>query len=200
MNPDGFEDRYTELVAPYALGSLNQFDARAFCEHLEEGCEKCEADLKEYESVVEVLSLQAAPVSPRDSIRQQLLDRIANETSNQQGSTTAPVDPGFITIREHDGRWRESEPGVRVKFLFSDPENGSVTTLVKLAPGSQLPTHSHNGIEQCYVIAGDVDGGEMVLGPGDFHVALQRSIHPNLKSHGGATLLLVSPAHYDVIA
>jgi quercetin dioxygenase-like cupin family protein len=201
MNQNVMEDQYLELVPAYALEALTQSEARAFEEHLEQGCEVCQSELQGFESTVLALSLEAPPVNPPDRLRDMLLERVSAEVSERKQHTLPNIDPDLITICAHEGEWRETgDEGVLVKPLFFDEENGLVTTLMKLAPGARLPMHRHKGTEQCYVIAGDVLAATRRLGPGDFHVAMERSVHPPLESVEGAMLLLVSPVEYEVIA
>jgi anti-sigma factor ChrR (cupin superfamily) len=129
------------------------------------------------------------------------LERVSAEVSKGKQNTLPNIDPDLITICANEGAWRETgDEGVLVKPLFLDQEKGLVTTLMKLAPGARLPMHRHRGTEQCYVIAGDVLAANKKLGPGDFHVAMERSVHPPLESVEGAMLLLVSPVEYELIA
>jgi quercetin dioxygenase-like cupin family protein len=201
MNQNVMEDQYLELVPAYALEALTQSEARAFEEHLEQGCEVCQSELQGFESTVLALSLEAPPVNPPDRLRDMLLERVSAEVSERKQHTLPNIDPDLITICANEGEWRETgDEGVLVKPLFFDEENGLVTTLMKLAPGARLPMHRHKGTEQCYVIAGDVLAATRRLGPGDFHVAMERSVHPPLESVEGAMLLLVSPVEYEVIA
>ncbi len=53
-----------ERAALYALGALSQHEARAFEEHLSEGCPSCAADLRDFERVVEGLAFGAPPAAP----------------------------------------------------------------------------------------------------------------------------------------
>jgi quercetin dioxygenase-like cupin family protein len=201
MNQDVMEDQYLELVPAYALEALTQSEARAFEEHLEQGCEVCQRELQGYESTVLALSLEAPPVNPPERLRDLLLERVSAEAAEHKQHALPSIDPDLITICANEGTWRETgDEGVLVKPLFFDEENGLVTTLMKLAPGARLPMHRHKGTEQCYVLEGDVLAASKRLGPGDFHVAMERSVHPPLESVEGAMLLLVSPVEYEVIA
>jgi hypothetical protein len=192
------EDEYSDLVWGYALGSLTQNDARLFEEHIEGGCQNCLAELREFEKIAFALSQSVEPVSPPDSLRDKLMDRISAAVATDESNG---ADPGLLTIRFDEGEWHDTEnAGIQVKKLYFDQGNKTVTTLLRLAPGAKLPKHKHRGIEQCYVISGDLFADGTILGPGDFHVASEDSIHPPLQSIGGATLLLVSPTGYDVIA
>lgn len=59
-----------ETAALYALGSLSQHDARAFENHLKEGCGVCSAELRRFEGVVGFLGLTASDAEPPAYLRE----------------------------------------------------------------------------------------------------------------------------------
>jgi len=63
--------------------------------------------------------------------------------------------------------WEPSRfPGIDMKTLMIDEETGMLTSLVRMAPGAQLPFHEHTDIEQTWVIEGSLkdDEGEVTVG------------------------------------
>ena len=53
--------------------------------------------------------------------------------------------------------WEPSRfPGVETKTLYFDKATGSVTALIRMAPGARLPDHEHVKIEQTYVLEGSL--------------------------------------------
>jgi anti-sigma-K factor RskA len=76
------DDRIREEAALYALGAMSQREARAFEDHLLEGCSVCAYELAEFEMVAEALSFGAESVTPRDKVRDLLLERIKDESPN----------------------------------------------------------------------------------------------------------------------
>jgi len=63
--------------------------------------------------------------------------------------------------------WKASKfPGVEIKVLMEDPESGLLTTLTRLAPGAVLPDHSHEELEQTWVLEGSLvdEAGEVTAG------------------------------------
>ena len=57
-------------------------------------------------------------------------------------------------------------PGIETKTLFIDKATGSVTALIKMAPGARLPDHEHPLSEQSFVIEGTLadDDGSCTAG------------------------------------
>ena len=66
-----------ERAALYALGALSPHEARAFEEHLSEGCSSCAADLRDFERIVEGLAFGAPPAAPPLGAREKLLARVS---------------------------------------------------------------------------------------------------------------------------
>jgi quercetin dioxygenase-like cupin family protein len=107
---------------------------------------------------------------------------------------------GFLVVRKGEGKWRPTDDaGVTFKLLYADRERGTVTTLVRMEPGSRIRSHRHLGVEQCLVLEGDVRSGPVGMTAGDFNCSMPGSVHEELVSDGGALLLLVSPERYEPI-
>jgi anti-sigma-K factor RskA len=72
-------DETREKAALYSLGALSQIEARAFENHLDDGCEVCRAEMAAFDSVVGVLGLAAPPANPPAELRNRLMATIAKE-------------------------------------------------------------------------------------------------------------------------
>jgi anti-sigma factor ChrR (cupin superfamily) len=187
-----------EGLAPlYALGALTQHDARAFEEHLAEGCAACRDELEDFEAVVGLLGVGALEAEPSESVRENLLDSLVKD--DQRGSESSAPQVPSLTIRAGEGEWQEAFQGVYLKNLFVDEARGTVTTLFRMDPGAQLPRHLHHGVEECFVLEGDVRAGDQMLGPGDYHCAMPETIHERLSTVNGAMFLIVGPRHYEML-
>jgi anti-sigma factor ChrR (cupin superfamily) len=198
MSHSLFEEEMGERAALYALGALSQHEARAFDEHLAEGCETCEAELRDFETVVAGLAFGAPEATPPATTRDKLMARLAAETS-PAASTSQDDASQPLTVRVDEGRWYELCEGVHFKQLFADPTRNTVTTLLKLQPGARMPMHRHRGIEECYVIEGDVRTNNLNLTKGDYTCAMEGSIHHPISTVNGALLLIVAPESYEVL-
>ena len=200
------EDALSERAALYALGALNQHEARAFEVHIEEGCSVCEAELRPFESVVATIGFAAPEAEPPRSARDKLLARLA-ESDGDDGQAIFPKElppqvdlSKFLIVRSDEGEWKKASEGILIKQLFADENRGTVTSLYKLSPGTYIPTHRHLGVEECYILEGDFHTSAGVLGPGDYTCAMKDSIHPKLYSQNGALLLIVAHKGYEFLA
>ncbi len=185
-----------ELSALYALGALEHEEARAYEHHLAEGCESCATEVEEFGATCFALAQAAPEAAPPEAARERLLSRVSAETRRPSANAS-----DLLVVRAGEGEWFETEDsGVFVKLLYADRERETVTTLVRMSPGSRIPRHRHRGAEQCFVLEGDVSSGPHTLGAGDFNCAPAGSIHDELSSDGGALLLIISPESYEVLA
>ncbi|HEY0321513.1 MAG TPA: cupin domain-containing protein [Pyrinomonadaceae bacterium] len=193
------QEEMTERASLYALGALSQWEAHDFEEHLAEGCEQCAAELQSFEETTHSLGLAAPEATPPARVQQKLLSLVGEDNGRTRSTASPDIVPALMTLRADEGEWYEAGKGVRVKPLFTDPQSGMVTTLVRMPPGTRIPLHRHRGIEQCYVIEGDFHADNQQLGAGDFHIAQAGSIHEPVYTVTGALLLIIAPEGYEVL-
>lgn len=192
------DDEIREQLALYALGALSQQEARVVEHHLAEGCEVCASELQTFESVVEALGFAALPATPPAGVRAKLISELVGETK----AVSPPLREALknYSLRANEGQWTETAQGVFEKHLFSDERRGTVTTLIKMMPGIKLPSHRHEGLEECLVIEGDFHVGSEEFGPGDFRCAMAGTIDETPFSINGALLLIVSQGSHGPVA
>lgn len=190
-----------ELAPLYALGVLTAEEARAFEEHLAEGCSACEQELREFEAVTGLIGASAPEAEPPAQVRERLLESLSKDEEPDETPLLEVDDsaPQSLTIRADEGEWKQAFQGVFIKNLFVDERRGTVTTLFRMEPGSQIPRHLHHGVEECFVLEGDVRAGDKMLGPGDYHCAMADSVHERLSTVNGALFLIVGPRHYEML-
>jgi anti-sigma factor ChrR (cupin superfamily) len=197
------DDAAKETVALYALGALTQLEASAFDRHIAEGCETCRTELRSFDSVVGNLGLGAANTDPPLRLREKLLTSLDGETvyqtSGKPAQSLQAPELQLLTVRAHEGEWKETAQGVFVKWLFSDEASGIVTTMVRMMPGTSLPMHRHLGMEQCLMLDGDFHVNEHVFHKGDYHCAPKGSVHETLFTETGALFLIVSQTGFEVV-
>ena len=67
--------------------------------------------------------------------------------------------------------WAEVAPGISCKLLATDRAEHRVAMLVRLAPGIAYPPHTHAGIEELYLLHGELMIEHRTLYPGDYNRA-----------------------------
>ena len=174
----------TELVSAYALRALPLGEASAMAAHIAT-CAQCRQELQALHPIVE--SFAAWPIDvlrPPTSIWDRLLERIESEASKNPHPATGR------DWREPD--WEEAAPGISCKLLASNAEQDRVTMLVRLAPGVDYPPHTHAGVEELYLLHGELWIDDRKLYPGDYNRAERGSADKRVWSETGCTCLLIT--------
>jgi len=108
--------------------------------------------------------------------KRRLLDRIAESATAQ------------VAVAPEGGRWKPFGPGVEIKVLHRS--EGVMSYLLKMAPGAELPNHRHPRDEECVVVEGRVQMGDLSMGPGGYLMERQGTLHPPLRTEDGAIIFL----------
>jgi anti-sigma factor ChrR (cupin superfamily) len=183
-----------ELAPLYCLGTLDAHEMQQFEAHLATGCDVCAAEVRSFDPVRVSLAACPTEAAPSPAIRARLVDFLHAAAQPAAGATTtrSVVAPEMLKVRAHEGEWHELAPGVTRKFLFADSQRGTVTSLIKLRPGAQIPTHHHTGVEECLIVEGDMCSGDEVFNAGDYVCAPADSVHEHLYTVNGALLFIVA--------
>lgn len=78
---------------------------------------------------------------------------------------------------------RDHEVSLENTIIARDPQ-------LRLEPGAQVPSHTHDSDEHCIVLEGQVCFGEIRVEKGDYHLARAGSRHENAYSETGALLYI----------
>lgn len=93
---------YKEMLAARALSSLDKAENVSLNEHLLT-CTECRAELSEWEVVTSVLALTAEPEEPSPSVRQRLLEQVAEQKKNPVANETSTRVIPFATPKNKFG-------------------------------------------------------------------------------------------------
>jgi anti-sigma factor ChrR (cupin superfamily) len=96
-------------------------------------------------------------------------------------------------LLERAGRWKSTGlRGVRFRTLHADRRANRRTIVLKMDPGSELPDHDHAGVEEVYMVSGDLAVGDTVLGPGDYFRAAAGAKHGIPRTTSGCVCIVIS--------
>lgn len=162
----------------YVLGILSPEQRHRFEERLEHE-PALRQQVARWESLLSRLERDDPATPPADvwSRIEQVLDQEA-------------CAPPFHTVRLDDGEWMPFRPGIERKLLHLDPATGTGSYLFRMQPGAMIEGHHHARAEECLILEGDLTIGDLHLNAGDFHVAKGGTIHPDLRSQGGAVMFV----------
>jgi anti-sigma factor ChrR (cupin superfamily) len=219
------QEAATELASLYALDALLAEEKEAFEKHVA-SCASCRDELRDFLEVtgaVGHVTAEEEDARPSDSVRDNLLFRIGyTDTTQAPVSETEPevqvwkdwqapsedraaedgssAAEGLTVVRAGEENWQPTGvDGITAKRLSVDAETGFVTMLARMAPGTSYPSHRHAGIEECFVLEGDLQVAGETLNAGDYQRADSSSIHGVQATTGGCTLLLRSSQHDELL-
>lgn len=132
---------------------------------------------------------EAAPC-PSEALWGRLSRRIAAETGVKP---TASATPQWT-----EPEWEEVAPGISCKLLATDSERRRVSMLVRLAPGTDYPPHTHAGVEELHLLDGELLIDDRLLYPGDYNRAEPGTADKRVWSQTGCTCVLITSMQ-DVI-
>jgi anti-sigma factor ChrR (cupin superfamily) len=174
-----------ELVADYALQALPAHESRAFEAHLTE-CSACRRELAGLRPLIDAfVDWPIDILRPSADLWGRLVQGIGADTGGQPSSV-----PERRSVAEP--AWREVAPGISCKLLATDPERERVNMLVRLAPGVAYPPHVHRGVEELYLLDGELWIDERKLYPGDYNRAEPGTGDRRVWSETGCTCVLLT--------
>jgi anti-sigma factor ChrR (cupin superfamily) len=187
-------EEVAESASLYALGAMNEEEARLFEAHLAEGCDECAEEVRSFNPVIASLGDCSSEALPSPGVRERLVAFLTKETRLAE-KTAVPTNTSsrqMVKIRSSEGEWQPLATGVYRKTLFEDQERGTTTSIIKLEPGAHIPSHEHGGIEECIVLEGDVYSDTESFAAGDYLCMPAGSMHEQLFSTNGALLFIVA--------
>lgn len=101
-------------------------------------------------------------------------------------------------VREEEGQWQFSAPGVSKKALRSDEQTGESTMLLRFEAGATYPLHNHPGEEEVFVLEGDVKIGGHELRVGDYLYTPPEGKHA-VSSRNGCLVFLTLTKPIEII-
>ena len=85
--------------------------------------------------------------------------------------------------------WIETGPGNKMKVIYHDPVSDMLTILSKLEPGSGIPPHVHEDLEQTFVLEGSLVDDEGECTAGNFVIRAKGSHHAPMAPNGCTMLV-----------
>jgi anti-sigma factor ChrR (cupin superfamily) len=177
---------FCELAPLYALDLLD-LEERLWVEAQVVECPDLAEELLGYQTAVGAIPYSAAPMPMAADLKDRLFNRLGLDPveSTPETPPEIPLAPKMFAIRSADLQWKPHRmEGVEVAVLFLDLVNRMRNLVVKAAPGVTYPIHQHQGIEEIYMLEGElVINGEIYLA-GDYIRSYPNSIHAPSTSTG----------------
>jgi len=184
---------FCELAPLYALDLLD-LEERLWVEAQIIDCPDLAEELANYQAAVAVMPYSAPTMPMSADLKDRLFDRIAFPVENQLGvepiatalpAAAKPSPPAIVTFRSSDLKWRPYRAaGIEVALLYLDRANRMSSALLKAAAGVIYPLHQHQGIEEIYMLEGELVIDGQVYRAGDYIRSYPNSIHAPSTSTG----------------
>ncbi len=205
-----------ELAALYAAGALSPAETAEFERRVVAGEAAYVRGLADVEPIRDRLldALAAEQITPPRDVRKALEGRLAAEESDDDNPFADEHDhehdeshelvgvgvggggalpAGVTVLGASTARWRPTGlRGVRYRTLLADRRSNRRTIMLQMEPGSALPDHGHAGIEEVFMLTGDLDIAGRTLGPGDY-IRIERGARHGVPiSRSGCTCIVIS--------
>jgi quercetin dioxygenase-like cupin family protein len=170
---------FCELAPLYALDLLD-LDERLWVETQVLECPDLAEELASYQAAVGVIPYGAPTMPMAADLKDRLFDKLGLEPVKAvpEISPQVPPDLQMFAIASQDMQWKPHRiDGVEFVLLFLDEVNRMRTLLVKVAAGITYPFHQHQGIEEIYMLEGELVISEQVYSAGDYIRSYPNSIH-----------------------
>ena len=85
--------------------------------------------------------------------------------------------------------WIENAPGHKSKVIYYDPKTEMLTIISQLDPGARIREHTHEDLEQTYVLKGSLVDDEGECTAGNFVIRAKGSRHSPVAPNGCTMLV-----------
>jgi DNA-binding NarL/FixJ family response regulator/quercetin dioxygenase-like cupin family protein len=107
---------------------------------------------------------------------------------------------GLFIARSEGMNWRPIDaPGCQKKILFVDDREKSVTSIVRMQAGTHFPPHRHGGVEEVFILQGDLVVEGQPMKPGDYCRAERTTVHRESFTESGCVFLLKASQHDRIL-
>jgi anti-sigma factor ChrR (cupin superfamily) len=177
---------FCELAPLYALDLLD-LEERLWVEAQVIDCPDLAEELASYQAAVGVIPYGAPTVPMAADLKDRLFDKLGLEPVETVADPppTELLVPEMFALRSQNLEWKPHRiEGVECALLFLDPVNRMRSLLVKVAAGVVYPLHQHRGIEEIYMLEGNLTINDRTYLAGDYIRSHPNSIHAPSTSMG----------------
>jgi quercetin dioxygenase-like cupin family protein len=190
---------FCELAPLYAIDMLTEAE-RQWVEQQVAECPELAVELAEYQQAVTAIpyGVEALPAVPID-LKNRLFDQLGfapaevNPTPASAAKIPVASFSPFFTVRSKELEWiPHLVPSVKVAILHSDEERRERVGLLEADPGMVYPSHRHGGVEEIYMLSGDLELEGITYYSGDYIRSVAGSSHGIARSVTGCTFFFRS--------
>jgi hypothetical protein len=171
---------FCELAPLYVLGLVSEPE-RDWVEQQLAECPELNEELAQYELALAAIPYTAPVMPVAVDLKDRLFARLKLEPQVSQPQDTPTIDTmpsAFLTVRSQDIQWQpHSVAGVEIAIFYTNLIKREIVGLFRAEPGMVYPLHRHGGIEEIYMLSGDLVIEDEVYSPGDYIHSQPGSVH-----------------------
>ncbi len=179
-------------LAPLLSLDLLTAEERQWVEQQVLDCPELAEELAQYQLGVTAIPYGLEPAQPSGDLKQRLFDRLGLETSE----TPVPVQDQksldnllpLMAVRSAELQWGPHPhgcPKVQVALLHTNPVTRECVGILRAEPGLEYPAHRHGGVEEIYMLSGDLKLEGITYYGGDYIRSAAGSTHSPAHSIDG---------------
>ena len=187
---DHHHEEHLDVVFLYALQALPANEMPVVEAQISQ-CAACRVQLEALRPIIaSFLSWPTDVLRPAVPLWERVAQRIAADTGKP------PIS--LVSKLANMPEWEDPAPGISCQLLATDTENDCVSMLVRLAPGTEYPRHRHAGVEELYLLHGELMIDAKKVSPGDYVRAEADTVDHRVWTDTGCTCVLITSSR-DVL-
>jgi anti-sigma factor ChrR (cupin superfamily) len=181
---DHHHEEHLDVVFLYALQALPANEMPVVEAQVSQ-CAACRVHLEALRPIIaSFLSWPTDVLRPAVPLWERVAQRIAADTGKP------PIS--LVSKLANMPEWEDPAPGISCQLLATDTENDCVSMLVRLAPGTEYPRHRHAGVEELYLLHGELMIDAKKVSPGDYVRAEADTVDHRVWTDTGCTCVLIT--------
>lgn len=168
---------FCDLAPLYALDLLD-LEERLWVEAQIAECPDLAEELASYQGAVSAMPYAAPLVPMAADLKHRLFDSLGLDPVPPDPSEPAPLHPQLFSIRADELEWKAHRvEGIECAVLFVDSVSRMRTLMVRARGGIKYPVHQHRGVEEIYMLEGELEIEGNIYAAGDYIRSHANSIH-----------------------
>ncbi|MEO0399951.1 MAG: ChrR family anti-sigma-E factor [Pseudomonadota bacterium] len=166
----------TDTIAAYASGRLDEARAVVVATHLTL-CQECRTAVADFEALGGACLETMEPVEMADASMESFWERAGaqdiaapkhgRKAANDLDLLAAQPLKAYLKTPIDEIKWRSVAPGISQHVLEADGYREGVLRLLKITPGTRMPTHTHQDEELTLILRGAYKDELGEFRPGD---------------------------------
>jgi ChrR Cupin-like domain len=182
---------FCELAPLFALDVLSN-DERQWVEQQVLECPELAVEMEQYQIAATAIPYGLETTPPSDNLKNRLFDRLKLETvetpiPRKEKQTIDSFIP-FMSVRSDQLQWVPHPhccSKTKLAMLHADSVTRECVGLVRAEAGFEYPSHRHGGVEEIYMLSGDLELEGITYYAGDYIRSAPGSTHAPAYSVDG---------------